>query len=228
MPASLEAPDYTTMSKRGNGLTVDLECKYSGGSINIAIDSSGVRVHSSQEWSQVKHRKKDKKKWLKIHIAVDAQNGEIKASSVTGPTRSDSSQVQVLLEQIQAPINTVFADGAYDRNSTFDAIKKYPQNNDITVVIPPIKTASLPDESRSDLTQREQHILYLSKNIRDKWSSKFRYGQREKSEGVFSRLKTAFGERLSSRNFSLQKLEIHLKIKLLNQMNELYTEGFAR
>ena len=207
LPASLEAPDYTTMSKRGNGLTVDLECKYSGDPINIAIDSSGVRVHSGQEWSQVKHRKKDKKKW---------------------PTQSDSNQVQVFLEQIQAPINTVFADGAYDRNSTFDAIKKYPQNNDITVVIPPIKTASLPDESRSDLTQREQHILYLSKNIRDKWSSKFRYGQREKSEGVFSRLKTAFGERLSSRNFSLQKLEIHLKIKLLNQMNELYTEGFAR
>ena len=87
MPASLEAPDYTTMSKRGNGLTVDLECKYSGVSINIAIDSNGVRVHSGQEWSQVKHRKKDKKKWLKVHIAVDAQNGEIKASSVTGPTQ---------------------------------------------------------------------------------------------------------------------------------------------
>ena len=61
-------------------------------------------------------RKKDKNKWLKVHIAVDAKNGEIKASSVTGPTQSDSSQVQVLLEQIQAPINTVFADEALDIN----------------------------------------------------------------------------------------------------------------
>ena len=224
----LVAPDYSTMSKRGHALPIHLERKPSSEPIDIAIDSSGVRVHSGQDWTQVKHRKKDKKKWLKVHIAVNPENGEIVASSVTGPTESDSGQVKELLEQIPEPIDTVFADGAYDRDGTYEAIEQRPQDGEIEVVIPPIKTSLVPDESKLDLSQREQHILYLSKNIRDKWRSKFRYGQREKSEGAFARLKSRFGERLSSQNIELQKLEICLKIKLLNKMNELYTEGFAR
>lgn len=54
---------------------------------------------------------KTKKSWKRLHIAID-EKGFILASSSTSYDLSDCAELPVLLEQIDAPIDTILADGA--------------------------------------------------------------------------------------------------------------------
>jgi len=52
--------------------------------------------------------------WRKLHLAVDADTGEIVASGLTARRAHDCTQVPALLEQIDDPVASVSADGACD------------------------------------------------------------------------------------------------------------------
>ena len=64
--------------------------------------------------------------------------------------------------------------------------------------------------------------------VRNVGNNKHNYGQRQKAEGVFAKFKALFDEKLLSRDSCAQQTELNLKCKWLNQMNKLYTAGFAR
>jgi hypothetical protein len=55
-------------------------------------------------------------------LAVDADTGMIMASTLTGNDVGDPSQVAPLLDQIDAKIASVTADGAYDGMPTYDVV----------------------------------------------------------------------------------------------------------
>ena len=77
--------------------------------------------------------------WRKLHLAVDADTGMVMASTLTGNEVGDPSQVAPLLDQIEATIASVTADGAYDGMPTYDVVAGY--GEDICVIIPPHVTA---------------------------------------------------------------------------------------
>ena len=73
--------------------------------------------------------------WRKLHLAVDADTGEIIAEVLTDQNTSDISQLAALLEQIAEPIARFTADGAYDSERTYKAVRCHSLG--ASIVVPP-------------------------------------------------------------------------------------------
>jgi len=93
----------------------------------------------------------------KLHLAVDANTGMIMCSTMTGNDVGDPSQVEPLLDQIEATIASVTADGAYDGMPTYEVVAA--RNEDIRVIVQPHVTAVLSDEAKHNPSQRERQFL---------------------------------------------------------------------
>jgi hypothetical protein len=62
------------------------------------------------------HGTRTRREWRKLHLATDADSGEIIAVEPTGPDVDDGSRVGPLFDQVSAPVASFTADGAYDRD----------------------------------------------------------------------------------------------------------------
>ncbi|HGC5860317.1 TPA: hypothetical protein ACVUIO_000951 [Legionella pneumophila] len=54
--------------------------------------------------------------WKKLHIALDADSLDIVPIEVTDRVRLDGNYLPGLIEQIDAPIEQITGDGAYDKS----------------------------------------------------------------------------------------------------------------
>ncbi len=70
MDLTLEAPDHTTLSRQSQGVDVDLELVGSKKPIHLILDSTGLSIVGEGEWAAVKHGKRGKRGWRKLHIGV--------------------------------------------------------------------------------------------------------------------------------------------------------------
>lgn len=224
---NLNAQNYSTISRRSQDLDVLYRTLDPTDNLHIVVDSSGVQIHSGNQWNAYKHRVTDKQKWLKVHCCVHAQTGEVLSNTLTDSCTSDSSQVKPLLDELPDKIEKFYGDGAYDRHQTYDAIAEH-QSSVVDTIIPPLESSKTPEDPEIELTQREKHVEYIQNKGRLRWNNKHNYGQRQKAEGVFAKFKALFDEKLLSRDSCAQQTELNLKCKWLNQMNKLYTSGFAR
>ena len=111
------------------------------GPLHLLIDSTGLQVYGAGQWLEAKHGAKSRRKWRKLHLAVDADNGTIVAQTLTDQDTDDPSQVGPLLDQIDVRITRVTADGASDGAPTYATIAAH--GEDIAVVIPPRSSAVL-------------------------------------------------------------------------------------
>ena len=84
----------------------------------MLIDSTGLQVYGAGQWREAKHGAKSRRRWRKLHLAVDAASGMIVAQTLTDQDVDDPSQVGPLLDQI----GQVTADGAYDDDPTYQTI----------------------------------------------------------------------------------------------------------
>ena len=87
------------------------------------IDSTGLKIYGAGEREEAKHGKGRRKGWMKLHLAIDKNSKEIAASSLTDHLTSDASQVKPLLDNVDAEIGDVKADGAYDYDSVLQVLK---------------------------------------------------------------------------------------------------------
>jgi len=114
MKLAISAPDHTTVSRRAVKLPVIPPAQVPHGALHVLIDSTGLQVYGAGQWLEAKHGAKSRRKWRKLHLAVDAASGMIVAQTLTDQDADDPSQVSPLLHQIDGPITRVTADGAYD------------------------------------------------------------------------------------------------------------------
>jgi hypothetical protein len=84
--------------------------------MHLLIDSTGLRIHVGHRCKPPRDRA-----WRKLHLAVDAETGQIIASDLTGHRVRDSTRVTMLLEQTSRPLESICADGAYDRQEVYQA-----------------------------------------------------------------------------------------------------------
>src|ERR1022692_4291823 len=75
--------------------------------------------------------------WRKLHIGIDAGNGEIVAFDLTDKDVDDAFHVPTLLDQLTQDPASFMADGAYDRAATYDAILA--RNPSARFIVPPCK-----------------------------------------------------------------------------------------
>jgi hypothetical protein len=223
----LDVPDYTTISRRVLGLKIEFRASEPQEDLHITIDSSGVHSHRGNNWHPEKYQKKQRN-WLKMHFAVNAKTGEVVANTLSDHNESDSGQVETLLAQCPDLLEAFYADGAYDRNKVYQAIFNRQPHWPVQTVIPPIKTSKIPDKPLEQLNQRERHLLMIHEQGRTKWHYKNHYGRRNKSEIIFAIFKSIFGEKLFSRDRSIQKIEVDIKCKIMNKFNQFYQDGFLK
>jgi len=97
LDVDLPIPDHTTLSRRLKKLgNIGFHRLAPDRPIHLLIDSTGLRVH-------VGHLRRPPKRraWRKLHLAVDADTGEIVASDLTGRRTPDCSRVHTLLVSCQ-------------------------------------------------------------------------------------------------------------------------------
>ncbi|QRM35541.1 IS5 family transposase [Microvirga sp. VF16] len=219
MRLDLAVPDHTTLSRRAwtwqssvgrQGRRVPGE-----GPVHILIDSTGLQVYGAGPWREEKHGARSRRGWRKLHLALDADSGEIIAHIMTDQDTGDASQVEPVLEQIDVPIGQFTADGAYDGKPAYDAVTSHSAN--AAVVIPPRVNAV--DRSRIEPpSQRDRHIAAITTDGRMTWQAVMGYGKRSLVESAIGRSKAVIGRRLRARSFGAQQTEAALGCTVLNRM----------
>lgn len=214
MGLDLAVPDHTTLNRRASKpSTPD---KRHGdripqnGPIHVLIDSTGLQVYGAGQWLEEKHGVKSRRGWRKLHLALDADSGDIIARVMTDQESRDASQVGPLLDQIDTPIGHFTADGAYD-----GAVTNH--DPDAAVIIPP--RANAVDRKDTDpSSQRARHIAAINNDGRMKWQMATGYGKRSLVETAIGRYKSIIGRRLRARSFAAQQKEVTLGCAVLNRM----------
>jgi hypothetical protein len=107
----LAVPDHSTLSRRAETLAV-VRPPSNGEPLRLLVDSTGLKLSGAGEWLVEKHGASRRRSWRKLHIGVDAGNGQIVAAALTSKDVDDGTQVGTLLDQIDGPIASFTADGA--------------------------------------------------------------------------------------------------------------------
>lgn len=219
MSVELPIPDHTTLSRRAGRLnTHKSKPERNGGSdkpLHVIIDSTGLKTYGAGQWLEDKHGVKSRRRWRKLHIAIDADSGEILAEVLTGQDTSDVSQLDKLLDAIDAPMGCFMADGAYDGKSAYDTIQWHSAG--VRIIIPP-RPHFIPKEILGPPTQREGHVATIAERGRMSWQASTGYGRRSLVETTMSRYKSIIGNRLRARKFANQKAEVTRACEILNRM----------
>jgi len=212
MDLAISAPGHTTVSRRAVTFPVMRSASVPHGPLPVLIDSTGLQVYGAGQWLEAKHGMKSRRKWRKLHLAVDAVSGMIVAQTLTDQDADDLSQVAPLLDQIDDPIGRVTADQAYDGAPTYQTIAAY--GDGIEVVIPP-RSTTVPSGDPGLPTQRDRHLAIIAEQGRLNWQVAADYNQRSLVETTMGRYKALIGPRLRARGFATQQTEA---VVVLNRM----------
>lgn len=220
MKIDLPVPDHTTLSKRSKTLKVKLP-KQSTGSLNVVMDSTGLKVYGEGEWKVRKHGYSKHRTWRKLHLGGNPDNGEILAVVLTGNNISDDTVVKEMLTQIEQALLSCAADGAYDKRKVYDALNEHSPAVDI--LIPPRKNAHIwqHGNSKEERLKRDENLRYIRQHGRQKWKDNSGYHIRSLAETFMFRLKTIFGENLSTRLLETQMTQARTRCAALNKMTHL-------
>jgi len=209
----IRIPDHTTLSRRGGGLKVLPQRVERNEPLHLLIDSTGVKIYGEGEWLDQKHGVRSRRRWRKLHLAVDADTHEIAAVELTPDDVGDVSALTDLLDQIEEPVGSMTADGAYDGDTVYDEVlHRHPAAH---VIIPPRSTATL---SEAGTTQRDEHLRSIEQHGRLGWQRRSGYGRRSLVETAMYRYKTIIGRRLHARTLPNQRIEAKIGCNVLNHM----------
>lgn len=218
LPAYLpttKLPTYSLICKRAPNLLGQLGKLTKRRPSVIILDASGVKIMGEGEWKVKVHGEGKAGKWVKIHIAMDADSQEITALELTPSNTHDSQVVQKLLDGTSSRIKEVLGDKAYDSKAVREEINR----RGAKALVPPRSGAVC----RGDGSERDNQIMEIMGLGNDDialglWKKLTRYGRRSLVESAFSRWKRLFGERMFSRELKRMEVEVHLKSVLLNKM----------
>jgi transposase len=204
-------PYYSTINRRVNRLDIKIYDNISTDDyFVIAIDSTGIKVSNRGQW--IRDKWNIRKRYLKIHLAVDIKKKKVLSINVSNEKVHDGNQLKHLVDDIIIKNNRIveiaLADGSYDSNKNF----RYLSFNCITPAIKVRKNA----RCRKTNHYLRNLSLVAQKDDFDKWKDSISYGKRWIAETVFSCIKRMFGEYVSAIKFENMVKEIMLKISLYN------------
>ena len=131
------------------------------------MDSTGLKLCGPGEWLIEKHATKTRRSWRKLHLGVDANTGQIVASTLTTHDVDDGSQAGPLLDQVAGPVVSLTADGAYDQDGVYASVAA--RHPEAEVVVPPRATAVPSETAESEPTQRDRHLQHIAEHGRMAW-----------------------------------------------------------
>lgn len=210
----IEVPDYTTLSMKISKMHIKLPPVYKDNCGHImSLDSTGLKIHGQGEWNRKKHSQRDRRQWVKMHLAVDNETMQILAVESTADDVHDCEVFGQLVDAVPDKIDKALGDGAYD---TLAAYKKSTDSGIELVALPRGNAAVEQNAKDLHLIKRNEHVAYYKEKGIYAWANKNGYWSRNRAEATMSRFKTTFSGTLSSRKVTSQKNEIVLKCAILN------------
>ena len=192
----------------------------------LLVDSTGLRLCGPGEWLIEKHGSKRRRGWKVLHLATDADTGQIAASVLTGREADDGSQVGPLLDRIDGSVTSLTGDGAYDRDDVYAEVAA--RHPDAAVVVPPRSSAVPSEAALSAPTQRDTHLRCIAERGCMGWQRASGYNWRALVEADISRWKRVIGDGLRSQTDGRQVIEVAIAAKVLNHMLELGRPEYVR
>jgi len=210
---ALPVPDHTTLSRRGRALRLD-RCADAGGGLDLAIDSTGLRL--------ARPLGAGSEGWRKLHIGVDPDSGRVLAEALTRSGVHDTVPVPAMLGRIAGRLGRVYGDGAYAGGPTHRAVAERRQMLPNAEGVFRPKAPDVRATTKLDpLTGRGRHALVVARDGRAAWEKATGYGKRNAAEWTFSRLKRVLGGGLRSHSLEAQQVEAGIAIRVLNRMAAL-------
>jgi hypothetical protein len=216
-------PDFTTIWWRVARMKINLDPKINPekDDIVIAVDSTGIKVTNRGEWILDKWKKKRRirKGFIKIHVAVDTKTKKIVSMSVTKEDVHDGKMLKELVDDVSKnyDIKKVLADGGYDSKDNFRQL-------DEMKVIPAIKVrknSSVKNNARC--IPRKLSVIQQLKDL-NRWKKRHGYGMTWMAESAFSSIKRTFDKHVSSVKWNSIVNELMLKASTYNLfMNKMTT-----
>jgi len=216
----LAVPDHSTLSRRAATLAVPRpQPRRDGEPLHVLVDSTGLRLCGAGEWLVEKHGAKTRRSWRKLHIGLDADNGQIVAAALTAKEVDDGSQVGPLLDQVPGPVASFTGDGAYDQDGVSIAVAEH--HPDAAIIVPPRSTAVPSETAETEPTQRDRHLQSIAKHGRAAWQKVSGYTKRARAEAAIGRFKQVIGDGLRSRADERRATEVNVAVHVLNRMLDL-------
>jgi hypothetical protein len=153
-----------------------------------------------------------------LHITVD-QNGQILSTSLTDETTKDASEIPRLLIDIDGPICSFTADGAYDEQPVYQAVLDH--SKDASIVIPPRTNAVGSATGGDEWIQRDNHIHKIRRDGIYSWRRESGYYGQSTGENGFYRYQAIIGRKLRARDENARLVEVILGCKILNRCLDL-------
>ena len=183
--------------------------------ITLIVDASGLTVTKKGDYIE-ENWIRNKKEFIKLHIAVDAKSKKVVSFRVTKGNIHDSKKFSPIIREVskEYDIDKVFADKAHDNQRSFNLLDDF----NIEPAINIRKNASIKTKG---CPLRRDEVLLMRKLGYDGWKKLKDAGRRWIAEIVFSSIKRVLGENLLSKKYSTQKVEAGLKVMLYNRFISL-------
>jgi len=215
---NLHSPHYSLFSKRAAKAASMISKLSNRKPLEIAIDSSGLKLAGEGEWKVKIHGADKRRNWIKIHIGVDTRTQELVAAIITDDKAADSTILRRIVESAPKSVTKVVADGAYDSSKC----REFLHHRGIQDCIPPRKNAKVKGTSETkerDFAIEVGALVGGNKEGVNLWKSISGYHSRSLVETAFSRLKRIFGDRVKSKKFENISSETIFRCYVLNRMN---------
>jgi Transposase DDE domain len=211
----LPSPHYSLLSRRARHLKLSLAAPSAKPIKHLVFDASGLKVFGEGEW-KVRTRGKDyRRKRRKRHIGLDADSQQLVVALLTDADVVDPRTLPRQLKQVDAKVERVYGDGAYDSRACYRAIHQ----RGARAIIPPRKgSVHWQDDYLKD---RNHNLRGVEKHGVEGWKKGSGYHRRSLVETAFFRLKRVFSERLCRRRDDTQATEVMIRCMALNRMSLL-------
>lgn len=172
----LSSIDYSWIRRCISGLDLSPydALRGSGEHTAVAADASGVSVHKADGCAQLIHRKK--KRYIKIHFAVNVDTKEVVSMEITTDDVHDSNVLSSLVDEAEQHSNTAkaYMDSAYDLSRIYE----YLEAKGIDPIIKPRKNSRL-----NAGNEAKRKAIGLYKRLGHKgWVKLKQYGRRWMAE----------------------------------------------
>lgn len=238
IPNAKASADYTTLQKRFQDLEIKLEVYEKSEKQEIAGDSSGLKTSKRGEYRMNKYRDGVRKKYIKLHLAVNIKTNQVVACIITDEAGRDNKQMNDLVNKASeyGEITGASFDRGYDSKENYWFLKQ----QGIKDAIKPRRTMELPklkkeipkiklriekwdnkntEKLKKQLCRMEELEYYLEDP--EGWKKEKNYGQRWKSEVRFSVFKRKFGDAVFSKAMKTIQNEVMMKVNMMNQFTSI-------
>jgi hypothetical protein len=183
--------------------------------ITLIVDASGLTISKKGDYIEEKWIR-EKKEFVKLHIAVDEKSKKVVSFRITKGNVHDTKKFGPLVKESakRHDVDKVYGDKAYDNRKNFNILDDMNAEPAISIR----KNASTRSKG---CPLRRDEVFLVNKLGYEGWKQLKDTGRRWIAEIVFSSIKRVLGEDLLSKTFSAQKVEAGLKVMLYNQFMNL-------